>query len=1033
MFKSFIKQTWYFSLIIALSITVLFIDFLTPLGIAEVILYCIPVIMSIRSINPLLPIILAVLVNLFSFVGFYFSPSGNLEAAILNRFIAGITIWIMALIVRQVILTRNASERLSWLKIAMGQLTDSLRGEFTMEQLGQNVVEFLEVHTGMKMGAIFVRNNGYTLLTFCAGKALPKEYAKNEISFGEGFLGEVAHTGTSMQICDVNPDYYKFSSALGEKSPSWIFIFPLIANGRVMGVIEAAYPVIPNEQIQELLKNIGETIAITIRSVHYSQDLVNFNQLLEEEVAAQNEELKITNEELEKHSRELRKSFVQLESQQAELEQSNQQLEEQTLQLEQQNNLLNEKNKQLLVAQMSLIERTKEMETASKFKSEFLANMSHELRTPLNSTLILAKMLSENKEQNLTKEQVSYAEVIYSSGNDLLNLINDILDLSKVEAGKLRLNNEKIRIRPLLEGLERVFKTTALEKEIIFIVEQDESIPNELITDKFRVEQVLKNFLSNAFKFTEKGSVKLKVRANLNNLFFDVEDSGIGITPNEQEAIFEAFRQADGNSNRKYAGTGLGLSISKELSKLLGGKIYLSSEKGKGSTFTLALPLNIQVQAENPQLFLPINSPDQTLPPEKKSWPQFSFTDDREKMGSFPRSVLIIEDDEVFAKMLYNVAHEMGFAAILTPMAEEALWLIYNHPPQAILLDVKLPDYNGLMVLDQLKQDKKTRHIPVHVISATDFSGSALSLGAMGFLEKPVNMDQLKEAFKQLATILEQQMKHILIVEDNAEERESIIHLISGINKVKFDAVGTAEEALQLLSSRSYDCMIMDLNLTGQSGIELLNTLAQDNFSYSKPPAIIYTAGGFTPEDEEQLSKYSRSIILKGTRSQERLLNEVSLFLHWVESDLPDDRQKMLTELRARDKTLAGRNILLADDDVRNIFALTSALEAQGAKIFTARNGREALDKAISIDNLELILMDIMMPEMDGLEAIMKIRQEPAGRNISIIALTAKAMKDDREKCLAVGANDYMSKPIEMDKLLSLIRVWLPTPRSYLC
>ena len=676
-----------------------------------------------------------------------------------------------------------------------------------------------------------------------------------------------------------------------------------------------------------------------------------------------------------------------------------------------------------------LEQRAEELQQASRYKSEFLANMSHELRTPLNSSLILAKLLADNPHQNLTDEQVRFAESIYAAGNDLLNLINDILDISKVEAGRLELRPEHTRLERLVESLRATFEPMARDKGLDVVIELTDSAPNKLFTDRQRVEQILKNLLANAIKFTEQGSVSLRVAADPAGVRFEVRDTGIGIRPEQQQSIFEAFSQGDGSTSRKYGGTGLGLSISRDLAQLLGGGISVSSQPGQGSLFTLTLPLHYLEASREPAppavresvpAPAPVAEPVQ-LPAHE---PIPKFADDRDAEPRRGRTVLVIEDEPRFAQILYDLAHELDYDCLVAHGADDGLALAERYQPAAILLDMHLPDHSGLSVLQQLKDNARCRHIPVHVISVEDRSEAAMHLGAIGYALKPTSRDQLKEVFGRIEAKLSQKVKRVLLVEDDERQRESIVHLIDD-EDVEITAVALAGEALAQLRQTVFDCMIIDLKLPDMQGSELLERMASEDIC-SFPPVIVYTGRNLTRDEEAQLMKYSRSIIIKGARSPERLLDEVTLFLHKVESSLSGERQNMLRTARNRDKALEERRILLVDDDVRNIFALTSALEQKGAKVEVARNGREALEKLEEVADIDLVLMDVMMPEMDGYEAMRRIRQNPTWERLPIIAVTAKAMKDDQERCRRAGANDYLAKPIDLTRLFSLIRVWMP-------
>jgi CheY-like chemotaxis protein/two-component sensor histidine kinase len=655
--------------------------------------------------------------------------------------------------------------------------------------------------------------------------------------------------------------------------------------------------------------------------------------------------------------------------------------------------------------------------------------MSHELRTPLNSSLILAKILADNRTGNLTAEQIKYAQTISFAGNDLLAIINDILDLSKVESGKVELAPESVVVARVMEDLVRTFQPVAQNKGLGFNALVAPHAPERIETDPQRLGQILKNLISNALKFTETGAVSVRVTpgsGNTNTLRFEVQDTGIGISEHQREIIFDAFRQADGSTHRRYGGTGLGLTISRDLARLLGGEINVTSKPGEGSTFTLTLPLAYTASSDpwvNPIAAAPVMPfrPVRTLAPAP---PQRFVEDDSDRIKSDSRLILIVEDDPPFATILRDMAHELGFQCIVTHTANDALAAVATYRPKAILLDMNLPDYSGLGVLDQLKRNPQMRHIPVHVVSVADYSHEALAMGAVGYAMKPVKREQLAEALQRLESKFSQGVRNVLVVEDDERQRESIRQLLQN-DDVQITGVRTGAGALVRLRETTFDCVVMDLNLPDFSGYELLEKMAAaDDVSF--PPVIVYTGRTLTSDEEQGLRRFSKSIIIKDARSPERLLDEVTLFLHQVESKLPVERQRMLQVARDRDAALEGRRILVVEDDVRNIFALSSLLEPKGAAIEIARNGREAIETLTRNPGVDLVLMDIMMPEMDGITAMREIRKRPQWKKLPIIALTAKAMKDDQEKCLAAGANDYIAKPLDVEKLLSLVRVWMP-------
>ena len=785
------------------------------------------------------------------------------------------------------------------------------------------------------------------------------------------------------------------------------------------------------ERDAELMERAASLIGGSIEAARFrqrQQDLLEQTQQLNEELQTQQEELRVTNEELEEQSRALKESQANLESQQAELEQTNVQLSAFAERVEEQRDALQQ-------AQVQLEQRATELERASRYKSEFLANMSHELRTPLNSSLILAKLLADNAQGNLLPEQVKFAQSIHAAGNDLLGLINDILDIAKVEAGKLEVRPEPTALAPLAEALRSMFEPLAAGKGLRLDVVIAADAPASIETDPQRLEQILKNLLSNAIKFTERGSVALHVaRQAPSSVAFEVRDSGIGIEPSQQEVIFEAFRQADGTASRRHGGTGLGLSISRDLARLLGGELGVASRPGQGSTFRLVVPIEFAGATQRPPSEAAAPAPQQApaleAPPGPGSGPVSRhaapppFADERDQEAAGRRTVLVVEDDVPFAQILFDLARERGYRCLVAHQAQDACELAARFTPDAVLLDMRLPGDSGLTVLQRLKEDPRTRHIPVHVVSVEDLAETALQMGAIGYVRKPASLEELRHVFEHLEEKLSQKVKQVLLVEDDRRLQESVAALI-GDDDVHITAVSEGAQALDALRSGVFDCMITDLALPDMTGQELLRRMASGE-SRSYPPVIVYTGRNLTREEEAELLRYSRSIIIKGARSPERLLDEVTLFLHQVEGKLSSERQRMLRTARTREKAFEARRILVVDDDVRNIFALTSALEHKGAEVIVARNGQEALDRLGENEDVDLVLMDLMMPVMDGITAMREIRRQPRWQRLPIIAVTAKAMKEDQQKCLAAGANDYLAKPIELERLFSLMRVWMP-------
>lgn len=926
----------------------------------------------------------------------------------------------------------NARRRAEWLQAGELGLQNAMAGQLRVEQLGENILKFCAEYFGAQVGAFFAKDGMHFKRVATYG--LP---ANNQtpLAFGPGesLLGQAAKDRRVFMLRDIPQGYLALGSSLGNGDPRHLVIAPAASDMLVEAVYELGVMDRFDGTVQELLERISEPIAVAIRAANYRahlQNLLEETQRQGEELQAQSEELRVSNEELEEQGRSLRESQARLEQQQAELEQTNSQLEEQTALLESQRDDL---------ARAKTIVQTKaqELEQASRYKSDFLANMSHELRTPLNSSLILAKLLADNPAGNLTEEQVKYALTIQSSGNDLLTLINDILDLSKIEAGHMEIRPEQMSVSRMFDDLVRLFQPVAQQKKLAFETRIEDGCPNMIVSDRQRLEQVLKNLLSNAFKFTEKGTVVLSfARADNERVAFSVTDTGIGITEEQQQLVFEAFRQADSAISRKYGGTGLGLSISRQLTRLLGGTIHLASEYGQGSTFSVMLP-EIYDSGLVPKSDPVVIQGDGTHAPQNgghsqpvpRAYGEGQILDDRETLNQKNRLLLVIEDDVAFAKILFDLSHELNFQCLIAHTAAEALHLAKRYLPSAVILDVGLPDNSGLSVLDRLKQDARTRHIPVHVVSGADYAQTALSLGAVGYMLKPVKREELSGVLKGFEERFSHRMRRVLIVEDDAVQLDAVGKLLKS-QDVETVGARTAAECLDLLKGSPFDCMVLDLTLPDATGYQLLETISREG-AYSFPPVIVYTGRDLSAEEEQRLRRYSQSIIIKGAKSPERLLDEVTLFLHQVVAELPAEKQKMLQQARNRDAVLEGRRILVVEDDVRNVYALTNIFEPRGAVVQIARNGKEALvalQKAQDnpVTKIDLILMDVMMPEMDGLTATREIRKNAQWKKLPIIMLTAKAMKDDQEKCLDAGANDYMPKPLDVEKLLSLARVWMP-------
>lgn len=936
------------------------------------------------------------------------------------------------------------NETQDWLKTGVGRLNDKVRGEQKTVELAQKVVAEIVEYLDAQVGVIYLTEHGNTLKMVGSYAFTGRKGISNEFKFGEGLVGQAALERKSIMVTDVPDDYMPITSGTGQGTAKNIMVVPLLYEGSVTGAIEFGSFHEFSETQLEFLENCVENISIAINSANsrtQMADLLEQTQRQSEELQKQQEELKATNEELGKQTETLKRSEEHLKAQQEELEGANSELERKAEELE------NQKD-QIITAKNEVDIKARELEVASKYKSEFLSNMSHELRTPLNSLLILSQMLADNSSGNLTDDQVQSAEVIYQSGSDLLSLINEILDLSKIEAGRMDLNIEKTDIAELEENIKTNFSHIAKGKGLELIVNVSDELPDTITTDTKRLLQVIKNFLSNAFKFTEEGNVTVAFQRPDENIDLSrsglkhsdamaiaVSDTGIGISQDKQKVIFEAFQQADGSTSRRYGGTGLGLSISRELAKFLNGEVQLTSEKGKGSTFTLYLPEILNQSAESsavpfaPQLkdFKNDSSNKQSTADAPVVSEQQTVPDDRENIIAGDKVMLIIEDDPSFAKILADMSHEKEFKCLVANNGEMGMNLAIEFEPSAILLDIGLPDMSGMGVMEALKDNSQTRHIPIHFISAQDsdaISDAAYKKGAIGYLTKPVSREQLNDVFTTIQTFITNDIRRLLIAEDDENTRTCIMKLIDN-DDIDITIAETGQKAYDLLKSEKFDCMILDLGLPDMSGFELLNQMKNDSSIATKPPVIVYTGKELSRQEDTELKEYAGTVIVKGVGSPERLLDETSLFLHRVEKSLPQEQQKMIRLVHDKDSVLSTKKVLIVDDDMRNVFALSHALKAKGMTVTTAENGQKALDILDTEQDIDVILMDIMMPVMDGYETMQKIRQDSRFWKLPILALTAKAMKGDKEKCIEAGASDYLTKPIDIEKVLSMLRVWL--------
>jgi signal transduction histidine kinase/DNA-binding response OmpR family regulator len=842
-------------------------------------------------------------------------------------------------------------------------------------------------------------------------------------------------------VQNVPDDYVQISSGLGQAKPLSIVVLPVLFESEVRAVLELASFNRFTEAQVTFLTQLTEGIGIvlnTITATMRTEELLKQSQTLATELQTRQEELTETNAQLEQQARTLQASEERLKQQQEELQQTNEELEEKAELLARQNVEVEQKNRQIEQARLALEDKAEQLSLTSKYKSEFLANMSHELRTPLNSLLILSKLLAGNAEGNLSEKQVEFARTIHSSGTDLLDLINEILDLAKIESGTMAVDVKPVPFDELTDFVIRSFKEMASAKGLNFDVVVHPDSPGRIHTDSRRLQQVLKNLLSNAIKFTDAGGVTFSIEPATKGwrpdavtlveaaqvIAFRVKDTGIGIPLDKHRVIFEAFQQADGTTSRKFGGTGLGLSISREIARLLGGDIALRSGPGVGSEFTLYLPVSLA-----PGRPLEDRTPDRSYLPARRTVVDESLVgesdveDDRDSLAVADRVVLIIENDLAFMRILMDRAHAKAFKCLAAVRGDVGLALARRFRPDAITLDLDLPGLDGWSVLDRLKHDPETRHIPVHIISMLDEAQRGMRLGAMAYLSKPVEREALDEAFASIRGFIDRKVRNLLVVEDNAQERRAIVELI-GNGDVRTTAVATAAEALSKLANDTFDCVVLDLGLGDMSGFELLERMKGDS-SLSHVPVIVYTGQELSKKDETELRRFAETIILKDVKSPDRLLDETSLFLHRVEASLPPEKRRMLEQLHQIDPTLAAKKALIVDDDIRNIFALTSVLERQQMEVVYAENGADGLQILERVPGVDIVLMDVMMPGMDGYEAMRRIREKREFKELPIIALTAKAMKGDREKCIQAGASDYVTKPVDTDQLLSLLRVWL--------
>ena len=911
-------------------------------------------------------------------------------------------------------LRKNRDQKIldDWFKNGQNELNTIIRGDKSSAELTEQALAFIAAYLGAGVGIFYVFDEKEAVLKMAASYALTASKGLNErIALGEGLAGQAALEKKALTLQETPPDYLCISSGLGESRPAHIVALPLLYNDDLVGLLEIGSFTTFSEDHVMFLQQIMEALAIAI-NVNKSRQQVN--KLLEQ-TQGQAEELQV---------------------QQQELQQTNEELEERAEMLEQQREQIRLKNRTLEETWGELQYKADELERVSTYKSEFLANMSHELRTPLNSLMILSSLLKDNREGNLTVKQVEFAATINGAGRDLLNLINDILDLSKIESGHMEFHYEDLPLFEVGAQLEAVFNPIAGERGIGFSVTLDDAAPKTITTDVQRTQQILKNLLSNACKFTAQGAVALHVYTPTSgesplktpSVAFRVTDSGIGIPTDKQLLIFNAFQQADGSTSRTYGGTGLGLSISRQLARSMGGEISVTSVVGTGSTFTLYLPLKGICEIGNKG---PVEAPISAIPMSPITKPPTKSSDllptplpdDREHVQEGGKSILIIEDDLTFAGILVTMVRDRGFAALVAADGESGIAMAERYQPSAIILDVMLPRIDGWGVMRSLKDNAATRHIPVHFATCLEERQKAMSMGAIGYVTKPLSSEQMESVFCTLENAIDRTMKMLLIVEDDPAQVQAMVALLEE-RAVTITVAESGAKAVELLSSKQFDCIVLDLGLADMGAFELLEELKKLD-PERRIPVIIHTGRELTHEDEKRLHHYAESIIIKGAKSPERLLNEVTLFLHLVETSLDPCKQRMIRTVLDKEAMLEGKKVLIVDDDMRNIFSLSSALAEKSIAIYEAENGREALNRLNEFPDIDLVLMDIMMPEMDGYEAMRAIRKDLRFQTLPIIALTAKAMKGDRDECLMAGASDYIPKPVDMEKLFSLLRVWL--------
>lgn len=917
----------------------------------------------------------------------------------------------------------DLSER-EWLQTGVAALNDNMIGEYELEELAQRVLDFVVPYTNGSTGAVYIMEEG-TRLRLYGRYAAEKEQLEEVLAFGEGLAGQCVASRKTIVLEDVPEGLLRMQVSCGAIQPKSIIAVPLYHERKVMGVLELSSLRNFNKNEKAFLEsavlNIGTVIHI-LDNRKRLQELLEETQSQAEELQAQHSELENANSELEAQTEKLQASEEELRAQQEELVDVNSELEERARLLEETNRIVKDSNREIQ-------RKAEELAQSTKYKSEFLANMSHELRTPLNSILLLSRLMVENNERNLSEEQIEYARVIQNSGKGLLMLIDEILDLSKIEAGKMDLVYTEAGVEEVVRDMRGLFEPLAREKGVTFETEVAENVQGVFETDRQRLDQILRNLLSNAIKFTNEGTVTLRAYRPddyANTIAFSVRDTGIGISPDKLEVVFEAFQQEDGSTRRRFGGTGLGLSISRELARLLGGEIRVNSEQGKGSEFTVLLPVASGIgQVEK-------MSASELMPAKERSVyrqrfvsdaiPVGTVEDDRAGIVPGDRSILIVEDDLNFARSLLEFTRSKGYKGIVTVRGDEALGLAEQYIPAGILLDIQLPIKDGWEVMEDLKNSAAVRHIPVHFMSSFQGKFKSLSKGAVDFIDKPLTIEKMDDIFRKIEFMLHKNPRKVLIVEENLQHAKALAYYLENY-KVNTEIRDTIHGSLESLQKKEVNCVILDMGVSHAKSYETLESVKQKP-GLENVPIIVFTGKNLSREEESKIRSYADSVVVKVANSYQRIMDEVSLFLHLVEGE-KKEVERPGNGLGRLAEVLRGKNILLADDDVRNIFSLTRALESFGMKVISATDGSEALQQLAQHKEIDIVLMDMMMPEMDGYESTRRIKADPATKHLPVIAVTAKAMKGDREKCIAAGASDYISKPVDIDQLLSLLRVWL--------